>query len=129
MKKIYSVLSLVLFFGYLANAQETLPRLQFSPSSDGAKAAVLDPTTGVKEFNQSSIFVYSFNNVVFVDCSEVSNKKGIIEVYSLTGRKLVQQPIQNKSLNRVSLSNISIGYYIVKVFENGNITTKIVYMR
>ncbi len=58
------------------------------------------------------------NNIYSIDISGDYSDLLNYEIYSIEGRKLQSGQINNKATNRLDISNINSGIYLLKVFDN-----------
>jgi hypothetical protein len=73
------------------------------------------------EDNNSSPYIYSWQNNIYVVFNTSKSIKGKIIIYDILGREITKQDIGK--LNKLNINNVK-GLYIVKVFTDNNVYIK-----
>ncbi|MDO6595489.1 T9SS type A sorting domain-containing protein [Oceanihabitans sp. 2_MG-2023] len=81
-----------------------------------------DTTLSTKDYNNNTFAVYP-NPVTngFVNISSTSNEVISVSVFDILGKQVINQTVNNNVLNVATLTS---GIYILKLSQNGNVTTK-----
>lgn len=77
----------------------------------------------VNEINGKLFAIYSNEQNVVVDLSEISLENGALTVYDLSGKVLVKSDVNANTINTVALPQISKGIYLFKLEGNNVIKT------
>jgi hypothetical protein len=85
---------------------------------------------GVDELNrQDALEIYTTTSEKVVYINGVLNDATSVEIFDIQGRKIVSRTLnQNSSSNRIDLSHIKTGIYIVRLSSNGINQTKKVFL-
>ena len=84
-----------------------------------------DLNVGIAERSDISSFkIYPLpaRDHVFVEFKNITDSK--IEILDLNGKKLIQQSSQNQIVNRMDLTGLAKGYYIIQLRTGGEIVSK-----
>ena len=88
-------------------------------------------STGVADVQtENNVNIYSYSNNIYVQLSaDITNERGQIFVYDITGRELLTSYIQKgETLKRITLNNHS-GYVVVKVVVGPVVKTSKVFIK
>lgn len=79
--------------------------------------------TGIKDVTDGSIKLWSNKNKVYVDFSKLKTDNATVGIYNLIGQELSKEKF-NGTLYIKEVTQLEAGYVLVRVENNGNITTK-----
>lgn len=82
-----------------------------------------ETTTGIGNFTDNSLHIYSFRNRVIVDFGKEANNNTTVAIYNILGQELSNGKATNK-IYTYDLQNMEAAYVIVKVVEGKEVTTK-----
>lgn len=87
---------------------------------DDIKLQLLQQEGGIKEVNNSSFKIYPnpANDFLSLDFKEQSLKPKIITIYNLMGQVVKTISTSNSQKEKIDISELNKGFYILKVFEN-----------
>jgi len=80
----------------------------------------------VNDYPISSVNVYSFEDVVYIQTGEIY--EGTISIYDMLGQEIIFKKINNKELISIPVTK-GTGYYLVKVQSDKGLVTKKVFIR
>lgn len=83
---------------------------------------VTDPGVGVDENEMDLVNVYSYENQMFVDLSEVSLKNPVLKLFSTDGKVVLKERLNNGSMNNFNV-DLPVGVYIYNIVTNNKVTT------
>ena len=81
-----------------------------------------DESTGIDPVSLDDINVFSYDNIVVLEAGEMVIEK--VEIFNISGRMVESEIIQSSGRHEISLPDGNGNIYIVRVYGNGEITTK-----
>jgi len=104
---------------YVLMSSNASPCLVGSPAtSNTVTMSVI--TTGIDDTKQVTIYTYSQNKNIFVNCSEKAKQ---IQVYNTLG-SLIYETNNVEGLKKIDMNSQPIAYYFVKIVTSDNVFTK-----
>ena len=86
-------------------------------------------TTGVTNLNgATNINVWSNNSLLYVDFTQVAAVEATIDIYDVLGQKLYSDRYTDNAVYMKQITNIEVGYILVRVKNNNEIITKKVFI-
>jgi hypothetical protein len=82
---------------------------------------------GIHTINHNNFKVYSYNNSIFIQNNDPEGATGIILVYDMIGRQMMQQELYNEAITRIN-SNLNKGIYIVSIKTDKGVYNQKVYI-
>ncbi|MBP6731141.1 MAG: PKD domain-containing protein, partial [Chitinophagales bacterium] len=94
-------------------------------TSSSQTVTVSQTATGIGTItNGGPISIWSNGGRVYVDFSKQSKVEAEIQVYNVIGQELVNEKFGRSTIYSKPITNIEVGYVIVKVKNAGGFTTK-----
>jgi D-alanyl-D-alanine carboxypeptidase len=82
------------------------------------KATIQMPPAGVEDIASSNIAIYPNPSVDYINIETGAYGKNVkAEIYDMTGRILISQPLTNAT-NKVALNTLNTGLYVVRIRDN-----------
>jgi len=100
-------------FNYLQGGNQNRFVLHISKSANGI------------EENASDVDTYFWNNSLYINNAPNAE----VVICNLLGQELMKRNISNTTSEKINLSGYTTGYYIVKIFDGNQISTKKVYIQ
>jgi len=80
---------------------------------------VISPVTGISPYPEAlDINMYSFENRIFIECSDPEKLKEVA-IYNILGSELIRRKLDKNPLNEISL-DMPGNYYIIRVYTTDN---------
>jgi hypothetical protein len=84
--------------------------------------------TGIANVGEGTLNIYGAGNKVYVDFSKLKGVEATIEIYNVIGQNLSTEKFGKSTIYAKEIKNLDAAYVIVKVLNNGEITTKRVFI-
>jgi len=109
-------------------AQNT-PTVEFCEADKGEVAGKSTLTSSVEYQSINNIVnVYAYNNNIFV-AVDLTTVDGQVIIYDITGKEILNTDLQNKNLNKYSITTNKTNIFVVKVIVDNKEYTKKVYIK
>jgi YVTN family beta-propeller protein len=97
-------------------------------SSSFSQTVTVAFANGIGNIETANLNIYGAGNKVYVDFSKLKGVEATIEIYNVIGQNLSTEKFGKSSIYAKEIKNLDAAYVIVKVINNGEITTKKVFM-
>ncbi len=115
--------------GNLTDLRTDAYQFTISESTETRFVLHLNPSpTLIETPRENIVFIYSFDNNIFVSGENLTDNFYRVEIYNIMGQKIQSSSIENQNLNTYTLNNCQ-GTYIVKLIGNQAVVSKKVFIK